>query len=394
MKILLLTNKSPWPPMDGGSAATLSMIKMLAAHGASVTVLSFNTLKHHADTNNIPGTFGNFHFVDLDSRIRPFGLIFNLLFSLSPYTITRFEDTCYCKKLVELLKSEFDIIQVEGLSMSSYLPVIRKHSAAKVVFRPHNVENIIWSRLAFEEKNILKKFYFIITSLKTARIERSIPNSFDGVTAISPIDKEWFTNNGCIKQIIVSSPVPAADDKTDYDQKPMSVCFIGALDWRPNINALKWLVKEVWPVVTEKLPEASLYIAGRNPDSSIEPVCRGKNIIFIGETLSSEAFLADKEVMAVPLFSGSGIRMKILEGMSLGKSIVATPTAAEGIIFEENKDLFIAAYASEFAEHIIRLLLDENLRKATGINARENVRKNYDIFVSAEELMKFYNLLA
>lgn len=380
--------------MDGGSAATLCMIKMLAAHNASVTVLSFNTLKHHTDCKNVPGTFGSFHFVDLDSRIKPLQLIYNLLFSLSPYTITRFEDPVYSNKLVELLNSEFDIIQIEGLAMSYYLPVIRKYSSAKVIFRPHNVESIIWSKLAHEEKNILKKLYFNITALKTARIERRVANNFDGVAAISPIDKEWFTNNGCIKPVIVSSPAPAAADITDNGHIPMSAGFIGALDWRPNINGLKWLVKEVWPVVTEKLPEASLHIAGRNPGSAIEAVCRGKNIKFIGETLSSALFLADKEVMVVPLFSGSGIRMKILEGMSLGKPIVATPAAAEGIIFEKNRDLFISADASEFAEHIIRLLLDGNLRKTTGINGRENVRKNYDIFVSAEELMKFYNRLA
>jgi glycosyltransferase involved in cell wall biosynthesis len=394
MKLLLLTNKSPWPPMDGGSSATLCMIKMLASQGASVTVLSFNTLKHHTDTRNFPGTFGNFHFIDLDSRIRPLRLILNLLFSLSPYTMTRFENTVFANKLAELLKSEFDIVQVEGLPMSCYLPIIRKHSSAKIIFRPHNVENIIWSMLADEENNIFRKIYFNITALKTARIEKRIANSFDGVAAISQKDKEWFIKNGCIRPVIVSSPSPASEELTDNRHKPLSVGFIGALDWRPNINGLKWLVKKVWPAVTDKLPEACLYIAGRNPGSTTEAICRGKNIIFIGETLSSAAFLSDKEVMAVPLFSGSGIRMKILEGMNLGKPIVATPAAAEGIIFEENKDLFIAADARGFAEHLITLLLDENLRNTTGNNARKNVRKNYDILASAEELMKFYNHLA
>lgn len=394
MKILLLTNKSPWPPMDGGSSATLCMIKMLADRGAAVTVLSFNTQKHRVDTNNVPGTFADFHFIDIDSRIRPFSLIYNLFFSSVPYTLTRFEDTAFSKKLVAVLKSEFDIVQIEGLPMTCYLPLIRRHSGAKIIFRPHNIESIIWSELAVEEKNLLKKLYFTITSLKTLKIERKITGSFNGVAAISPNDKEWFTKNGCTKPIIVSSPSPDVTVKTDGIIKPMSAGFIGALDWRPNINGLRWLIKKVWPVVTKKLPEACLYIAGRNPGKEIEGICKGRNIIFIGETKSSAGFLEDKEVMAVPLFSGSGIRMKILEGMSLGKPIVATPAAAEGIIFKENKDIFIAADPGEFAAHIIRLLLDENLRNATGINARENVRKNYDIFASAEELIKFYNQLA
>jgi polysaccharide biosynthesis protein PslH len=394
MKILLLTNKSPWPPMDGGSSATLSMIKMLAARGASVTVLSFNTLKHHSEAKDIPGTYGSFHFVDIDSRIRPLNLIFNLFFSLTPYTLTRFEDKKFSKKLAWLLRSEFDIIQVEGLPMSGYLSLIRKHSSSLVIYRPHNIENIIWSMLAIEEKNFFKRLYFNITAIKTKRIEKRVVNFFDGLAAISQKDKYWFINNGCTKPIIVSSPSPNVSDIKDTIHKHMSVAFIGALDWRPNINGLKWLVNKVWPLVTEKLPEASLYIAGRNPGSAVETICKGRNIIFVGETPSSEQFLADKDLMAVPLFSGSGIRMKILEGMSLGKPVVATPAAAEGIIFEENRDLFIAGNPGEFAEKIIRLLLDENLRNATAVNARENVRKNYDIFASAEELMKFYNRLA
>jgi glycosyltransferase involved in cell wall biosynthesis len=394
MKILLLTNKSPWPPKDGGSSATLSMIQMLAANGASINILSFNTLKHYTDTGNIPGTFSGFHFVDLDSRIRPLNLFINFFFSLSPYTITRFNNNVFSEKLAELLKEEFDIVQFEGLAMASYLPVIRKCSRAKAVFRPHNVENNIWRQLAYGEKNIVKKIYYYITACKTERIEKKIANRFDAVTAISRKDKEWFIKNGCTKPVTVSSPCPASEQIINVSNISMSAAFIGALDWRPNINAVRWLVKKVWPIVSEALPEACLFVAGRNPDSSVRNICRGKNIIFAGEVPSSAVFLSDKEVIAVPLFSGSGIRMKILEGMSLGKPIVATTAAASGIIFEENKDLFIADDSRKFAEQIIRLLSDEMLRRDIGTNARENVSKNYDILASAEELMKFYTLLA
>jgi glycosyltransferase involved in cell wall biosynthesis len=394
MRILLLTNKSPWPPMDGGSSATLCMIKMLSSQGASVTVLSFNTLKHHADTGNIPGTYTDFHFVDLDSRIRPFRLFLNLLFSYSPYTMTRFRNTLFSEKLVELLKTEFDIVQVEGLPMTFYLPLIREHSSARVIFRPHNIENIIWSQLADEEKNILKKLYYRITALKTGRIERKTAYLFDAVAAITRKDKDWFKETVNNKPVIVSSPSPFAEEVTNEEHIPMSVGFIGSLDWRPNINGLRWLVREVWPVAVKSLPEASLYIAGRNPGREIEGICRGKNIIFLGETGSSSKFISRMEVMAVPLFSGSGIRMKILEGMSLGKCIVATPAAADGIIFKDKNDIFIENDARGFASRITELLLNEKLRIDTGIKARENVRKNYDILASGEELMNFYTLLA
>jgi glycosyltransferase involved in cell wall biosynthesis len=394
MKILLLSNKSPWPPKDGGSAATMSMIKGLAAKGASVTVLAFNTLKHHANIQDIPSDIAEFHFVDIDTGLKPSGLLLNLLFSDAPYTLTRFRSKEMIRKLTILLHEEFDIVQVEGLAMASYLPVIREHTRASVIFRPHNVENGIWSQLADEESNILKRKYFSIIARRTGKTEAKISVNFDGIAAMTGKDMDWFTMNGFSKPFIVSAPFTDNEEIDTVNSVPLTVCFIGALDWRPNINGLKWLVKEVWPIVIKTLPEASLHIAGRSPGNEIKEICNGLNINFYGETESSVNFLADKALMAVPLFSGGGIRMKILEGMSLGKCIVATPVAAEGIISEDRKDIFIESNAGSFAGRIVQLLSDDSLRKITGINARENVRKNYDILASAEEIMKFYTRFA
>jgi len=208
MKILLLTSKSPWPPKDGGSSASLSMIRGLTAKGASVTVLAYNTLKHHVAINDIPPDIAEFHLVNIDSGIKPAGVLINLFFSRKPYTLTRFRSEEMSQKLTSLLRNEFDIVQVEGLAMTGYLPLIRKSTSSKVIFRPHNIENIIWSDLAAEEKNILKKIYFVITAKRTRRIERKIAERFDAVAAITPKDKEWFIKNGCTKPVIVSSPSP------------------------------------------------------------------------------------------------------------------------------------------------------------------------------------------
>jgi polysaccharide biosynthesis protein PslH len=394
MKILLLTNKSPWPPIDGSASATLSMIRGLIAGGASVTLLAFNTRKHHSEIYNIPDRLSDLHFVDLDTRIRPSGLLFNLIFSATPYTITRFRSRELGTRLTELLKKGFDIVQIEGLAMTEYLPLIRKNSGARIIFRPHNVENIIWSLLAKEESNILRSLYFTITSLKTAGIERKIINLFDGIAAISKTDKDWFINAGCRKPAIVSNPSPSPVETITVPEIPRSVGFIGALDWMPNINGLKWLVKEVWPSVIDNLPEAELYVAGRNPGREIEKICNGKNITFLGEISSSADFIAGKEVLAVPLFSGSGIRMKILEGMNLGKCIVATPVAAAGLIFEDKRDIFIESDAVSFAGRITELLTDGNLRNLTGRRGQENVRKNYNILAATEELLNFYSRLS
>jgi glycosyltransferase involved in cell wall biosynthesis len=97
--------------------------------------------------------------------------------------------------------------------------------------------------------------------------------------------------------------------------------------------------------------------------------------------------------MVVPLFSGSGLRIKIVEGMSYGKSIVATPAAADGIMYEDKKDLFVASDPLEYAEQVTALLKNETLRSETGRNAMDNVRKNYNILAAAESLLKLYSNL-
>jgi glycosyltransferase involved in cell wall biosynthesis len=396
MKILLLSNKSPWPPKDGGAAATLATIKGLSDCGASVTVIALNTLKHFVREDHI--LFDNslnaeLKLVTLDTATKPLKLLGNLLFSDKPYTIERFESEELKKALSIASGNSFDIIQIEGLAMTLYFPFLKKLTGARIIYRPHNVENQIWRQLAEEEKNVFRKHYFRILASRTSQIEKSIINSFDGIAAMTTDDLEWFKASGLQKPSVVCHagfPLSA----TEFNEgKNDQLFFIGSLDWLPNINGLKWFLKNVWPIISMALPDATFHIAGRNPSSRLEEMCRGKGIIFNGEVESSAGFIRDKQVMVVPLFAGSGLRMKIIEGMNIGKSIVATPRAARGLVCHDGKDIFIRENVNEFAGTVISLLGNPSLRKETAKYAMENVRKNYNIFASAEKLMKFYSQL-
>jgi glycosyltransferase involved in cell wall biosynthesis len=278
--------------------------------------------------------------------------------------------------------------------MYHYLPVIRQNTSAPVVFRPHNIENLIWSQLAVEEKSWFKSFYFRILARRVKKIEKNIHNEFDAIVPISSSDLTWFKAEGLSRPALVTVSGYDQKDISEYSATvPDKVFFIGALDWLPNIYGLNWFIKQVWPVIVDRIPVTEFIIAGRNASKKTIANLKGHNIFFAGEVESSTDFIKDKTVMVVPLFSGSGIRMKIIEGMSLGKCIVATPLAAEGLIYENKKDIFIATGASGFAENIIELLVNSNLRRETGENAIKNVRNNYNILASSENLMNFYREL-
>jgi polysaccharide biosynthesis protein PslH len=397
MRILLLCNKSPWPPKDGGASATLNIIRSLLAFNASVTVLALNTSKHFVRIEDIPDELINsadYRLINIDSAINHTKLILNLIFSKKPYNLTRFWSSSFNAELKNILKKNFDIIQIEGLTMHMYLRTIRQYSTSPVVFRAHNIENLIWSQLADEEKNPLISLYFRILARRLKKIEKDIINEFDGILPLSLSDLEWFKAEGLLKPCLLSVPgYDPAEIREQASLNPAHVFFIGALDWRPNIYGLNWFIKQVWPVVVKRIPHAKFIIAGRNASKKTIARLKGQNVIFEGEVESSAGFMKNKSVMVVPLFSGSGIRMKIIEGMSLGKCIVTTPVGAKGVVCIDRKNIFIASSPSDFADHIVELLDNSFLNNEAGKNAIENVRENYNIFVSSKNLMNFFREL-
>ena len=160
MRILLLCNKSPWPPKDGGATATLNMIRGLSALNASVTVLALNTSRHPITIEEIPEELkqtADIKLININTTIDRTELIINFFLSAKPYNLQRFNSNEFSVELAKIIRSKFDIIQIEGLPMYHYLHIIRHNTTVPVVFRPHNIENLIWSRLADEENNLIKK---------------------------------------------------------------------------------------------------------------------------------------------------------------------------------------------------------------------------------------------
>jgi len=397
MRILLLCNKSPWPPKDGGSAATLNIIKGLSTRNISVSVLTINTSKHFAKADEIHDELFkslDYKSINVNTEINPFKLLLNLVFSRRPYNYERFWSGKYNSELKSIIRKNFDIIQIEGLSMYHYLYAIRQNTSAVVVFRPHNIENLIWASLAAEEKNFLRRLYFRILAKRIKKLEKNIINRFDGLIAISNSDMKWFKAAGLSIPAAVVSQGFRPEEIMEYSDVPSNkVCFIGALDWLPNISGLNWFIGQVWPQVINKVPDAEFFVAGRNASEKTISGIKGPGIIFCGEVESSSLFIKDKTVMVVPLFSGSGIRIKIIEGMIHGKCIVATPVAVEGLNYEDKTDILIESNPFAFSSEIVKLLNNPDLRRKIGENAIRNVRKNCNIFVSSENLINFYREL-
>ena len=398
MKILQIANKFPYPAKDGGSIATLCLSRSFASLGHDVTVLAVNTSKHYTDPASIPAELSGairFISVPVNTDIRIFRLIRNFLFSTWPYNAERFISKEFDATLKKLLLAEkFDIIQLEGLYLAPYLETIRAHSSAKVVMRAHNIEHEIWKRTIFQTRG-LKKYYILHLAGRIRRMELQFLNRYDAVLPITSRDGDLLRKLGCrLPSHVVPMGINAGDLLPDHTRLEFPTVFhIGSLDWIPNQEGLLWFFERVWNLVLEKHPTLMFYLGGRNAPPYFKALPY-PNIVYVGEVDNAYDFIRSKAVMIVPVMSGSGMRIKIIEGMALGKAIVTTTIGTEGIATTHGSNILMADDPEEFARGVCTLIEDRNYCEKIGENARNFVTVHYDNFAITNSLAEFYqNLL-
>ncbi|MDT8392584.1 MAG: glycosyltransferase family 4 protein [Bacteroidales bacterium] len=397
MKILQIANKVPYPPKDGGSIATFAMTRGFRALGHEVVVLAMSTTKHPVKQEDIPEEIQNdirFILVDVDTRLSPIRAIKNLLFSSMPYNAERFITREFSRQLEALLRNEhFDVIQLEGLYLAPYVPLIREHSKAVVSMRAHNIEHEIWQRTV-KQRSGFARLYTSLIARRVRKMELKCMNTFDAIVPITSRDDKILKSLGCHLPSHVSPTGIDMEGFLKYNGKPAfpSLFHIGALDWSPNQEGIDWFLKKCWPGLHASHPGLQFYIAGRNAPDHIKNI-KAPNVIFKGEVDNAYVFMEDKAIMIVPLLSGSGMRIKIIEGMALGKSIVSTSIGAEGISVTSGTDIIIADDHEKFTEGIESLLNNFDKFEAIGRNARKFVEKNYDNLSITKALTGFYNEL-
>lgn len=395
MRILILTKKFPYPLKDGEAIAIFNLIKGFSNLGHGVTALSINTIKHHFDIQQLPTdvkALADFHEVTVDTSPTYGGALGNLLAG-TPYHVDRFISEAYRQKLRELLNNnKYDLIQCEGLFLGPYLDDIRQLSKAPVVLRAHNVEAEIWGRMAANQANPLKRWYIGLQAKRLGQYEVTQLNRYDAIVPITDDDGRKLKTLGANKPMHTT---PAGIDLTRFDgydrfeQIPNTVFFIGGLDWLPNQEGLQWFLQNVWPKVYQQNPQWQFHIAGRNMPDWLRQL-KAEGVQVLGEVDSAVEFMARRQIMVVPLLSGSGMRIKIVEGMAVGKPIVATTVGAEGIEYTNGKDILIADAAEAFTQQVLQLMANPTQANNVGKNARQLIESKYDNGKFAAKLIEFY----
>jgi glycosyltransferase involved in cell wall biosynthesis len=392
MRILQLCNKMPYPAMDGYALAVMNLAKAFSTAGNTVGLLCMNTTRHYVDEKRIPAALNEklkLQAVKVDNRISAGDAFVKLLQNRS-YNVSRFISKDFDLALQKALKDlDPGIVQLEGLYLTPYIDTIRKYSKAKIALRAHNVEHLIWYRNSEQEKNFAKKVYLKLLARQLLKYEKNMLGQVDLLVPVSPIDAGVFNDLGNKKPVHVC---PVSYDDLGKDEpitcEPDSAFFIGSLDWIPNAEGLQWFLANVWDKVHREFPRLKFYIAGRNIPSSIKSDEK-KNIFVIGEVENGRNWMQGKRIMVVPLFAGSGMRVKIVEGLSQGKVIISTGIGAEGIPVEHKKEVLIADSAEEFIE-AFRFCREEEKMQEMEKQAKRFAEQHYSATATARGLLDFY----
>ena len=404
MKILQLTKKFPYPVKDGEVIGIINLTIGFHAHGHQVQVLALNTNKHYFDVAKLPkhvAAIAAFKSVDITTDVKPIDAFLNL-FSSKSYNVERFYSKEYEQELHQMLTREkFDFILLEGIYLMQYIDMIRKaqkdsavNRNTPVVQRPQNVEYVIWQRLADTESNPLKKWYLGFLAKRMKQFELGMMNKADVLIPVSQTDLDIFKSYGC-KIPSVAIPTGYVFDtlpEIKQQSESNSVAFIGGMDWMPNREGVEWFIQKVWPLVLAEITDAQFYLAGRNfPEEISNLNVQGLHIV--GEVEDAKAFVQQHSIAIVPLFAGSGMRVKIVEAMAWGRAIVSTSVGAESLAYTHAKDILIADNESTFAQEVIAVLRNNSLRMELGKNAQDLIREKYDNRKISAEIVSFIKSL-
>jgi glycosyltransferase involved in cell wall biosynthesis len=278
-----------------------------------------------------------------------------------PYLAGKWDSPAVARALRrELPGRAFDVVWINGLGMAYYLPLIRELlPTARVVLDQHNVESDRFVEFARRQGGV-RRMIADAEARAAIRYERETLRGVDAVGAISDSDACRLRELAGVDALVVPHVV-SIGRPIEHEPEDGRVCYAGKLSWEPNRRGVDWFCREVWPIVRERLPRATLEIAGSGMpvDASGRQIApdawRAPGITMLGFRSDIDVIYARSAVMIAPLFGAFGISIKLPEAFRHGIPVVTTPDGAWGLPVEDGRELFIEAEPAAFAERVVEL---------------------------------------
>ena len=298
-----------------------------------------------------------------------------------PLTVTNYTSGAASRRLAEILReTRFDTVQIEGVHLSGYLPVLRAAGATRVVCDWHNIESELMSRYAERESNLAKKLVAKRTAQLLRQTEIELLRTCPAHTVASERERDELlrTVPGARVEVIPNGIDVGHFSVAGGDAEPRkSLLFVGSMDYHANIDAVQWFAAEGWGPLSARHSEMEFVVVGRSPHASVRALAGGR-LRVTGTVDDVRPYYGQAFAVAVPLRVGSGTRLKILEAMAAGVPVVSTRLGAEGIDAEHGRDILIADTPAEMVDALSLLYRDGELRARLSQGGRKLVADHYD----------------
>jgi glycosyltransferase involved in cell wall biosynthesis len=364
--------------------------------GHKVKILTIYTQKHDFKPEELPTDYiekTDIEGVFVDTEINILDAYIAWMTNDSYHVNRFFSPDMDIKIERQLKKNNYDVILLESLFVTPYLNTIRKNKKnTPVVLRAHNIEYTIWEKIAMGTRNPIKKLYLNFLTRQLKEFECMMFNLVDGIATIADSDKIRMMQLGAHKPIKTISFGLNLVEYIAQKEQSVNLFHIGAMDWMPNLEGIQWFLEKVWPSVHRELPELELHLAGRNMPSAWMQ-WQLPNVYIQGEIADAHAYMKENGIMIVPLLSGGGIRVKIIEGIALGKVIVSSTIGAIGIEDKPNHPIVIADTPDEWLAQIKELIQSNKKREHLAAQSRSFAESHFNHHHITSELVHFVKQL-
>lgn len=397
MNILLLSPWLPWPPFDGARIRIFHTLRYLSQRNRITLLASVRHPDEAEYASDLRGLCERITTTVLSNQ--PQSVLRRLAAGLLHGTplVQSYHYDINLARYVEALTSEqaYDIIHVEFPFMAPYLAAISSQSRAKRVLSMHNVESTRFGReLKFSSWSGRRLVLLTDRLLFRSWEERSVCQ-FDGILTVSESEQAWVSRHAPGAQVEI---IPNGADidyfhASDPPGSSQALVFTGLMNHPPNVDAVVWFCDEVLPILHRKYPDLCFKIVGDKPATQVLALAKRRGVHVTGQVPDIRPCLSDCLALVVPLRSGGGTRLKILQGMAMQRPVISTRVGAEGLAVTPGVDILIGDTARDLADHVFSLLADPQLGERLGRAGRNLVETKYDWKICLSKLERFYETL-
>lgn len=391
MHILQITPQYPYPPDSGGRVSIYNYIRYISRHH-KITLLSFVNEEAIPHIHGLEAYCENIYTVPVRVGTSMFSMLKNVVSSL-PYTMEKFASDEMRETVRRVTASNgIDLVQIDHLHMAQYIEDIP--SDLPVILREQNVETTIMKRLSQQARNPFVKTYSTLQARRLHRYEATFCEKFDRCVAITDVDRaslQHMAPNAKV-ETIVSGVDTEQFEPADFDIEPQPFRMVttGDYGWLPTADGLTYLIRDIYPLIREKIPEATLSVVGRNPPSSATRMAQNNGIEILGRVEDVRPEILRGALFVVPTRIGSGIRLKILEAMALQRPVVSTSVGCEGIEAMPDEHILVADDPVSFADAVVRLLLHPDQAQKQAQKALQLIKDHYAWTAIAGQFCRLY----